>query len=1118
MMPHTGKNQSGLRTLALGITVCLAFLLAVVFFGPQTVRAETVTVDTLEVAFGKAGVGDSLASVMDFKDKTAKTLNVPAGASYTAKLTMVCRDGQRENLWTNSNSSLSWDRVENQLIEQNVAYCIRVLFEPKTGYRLSDDAKVLKQNLRVLGAELGKGKDIEFWDIAGRNTKTSAVEMDFVLSKGMTYIGYPAIVSPAIGIPVTGKIGTLYTDTGIWLRGAPGPYNYTVKTAPVGMELQVSNVFEESTCYYRITAVNAMDAGTMYITATASDGQTCDIPVSVTAVSGGHEHTWSDFGKIDFAHHGYRQCTDPGCPGVSPTFDKGSQYAGHAFYSGCNASCKMCGNLGNPDATHSFSAAPDETDNTCHVYKCACGEVEKDADGSVRKENHAGGVQTCLSGAQCEACGYEYLAATGHKYEFRSFGNNDGTYTHLGFCKYCGTENAELRHAPTGGTATCRARAKCTYIHNGDVCGCEYGDFEAHHFVEGICTVCSSDEYIRRVVIDVPEFYEGMAYTPMFYPNVIEGNVIPRGLYFYKVSSDRNGSDTLCNASDCGSVFITNNSVMFYVFRPHTTCKFPASIDDIHVSVTHGEVLSKQIRESDGNLIVMVLLRVEGAVQSLDIEVSQPLAGYLPETLKITEKNGCSVTVDQSSIGPLVDGVFYKDVPCEVKFTVRAPEGKIFPVLKPYDIKNWLCDYSISGGTLMRYEQSTDRTEVTFIIQTRKPVDCLHENVTLKAAGRLESCTEDGVKDKYACVGCGKEFFDAACTMPWDDAAAIIPKGHLCFLHEATPCTEGKDGNIAYYECRREACGKLFTDAACTKEITQEETVLHDFKAEWSSTGEEHFRECKNCDRTNDKAPHRPDRAAATEDSPVKCLDCGYIITPALGHIHKTTLVAGTDATCMKKGSKPYYRCSGCEVKFEDKEATRPIADESTLVIDKAHRFGEWVKEVPATEAAFGVRGHKDCVFCGKHFDESGAEIADLSIAKLVKAEITVVGGTGGGRFAIGETVTVTADAPAAGKVFRGWKDAGGKLVSTEKRYTFTVTGQTSLTAVYENSAPEGKDEEEMPSAADGDGLSGGAIAGIAVGSAAVAGLGGFAIFWFAIRKKSIAELIAALKRIGRKG
>lgn len=199
----------------------LAFLLAVVFFGPQTVRAETVTVDTLEVAFGKAGVGDSLASVMDFKDKTAKTLNVPAGASYTAKLTMVCRDGQRENLWTNSNSSLSWDRVENQLIEQNVAYCIRVLFEPKTGYRLSDDEKVLKQNLRVLGAELGKGKDIELWDLAGRNTKTSAVEMDFVLSKGMTYIGYPAIVSPAIGIPVTGKIGTLYTDTGIWLRGAP---------------------------------------------------------------------------------------------------------------------------------------------------------------------------------------------------------------------------------------------------------------------------------------------------------------------------------------------------------------------------------------------------------------------------------------------------------------------------------------------------------------------------------------------------------------------------------------------------------------------------------------------------------------------------------------------------------------------------------------------------------------------------------------------------------------------------------------------------------------------------------------------------------------------------------
>ena len=45
------------------------------------------------------------------------------------------------------------------------------------------------------------------------------------------------------------------------------------------------------------------------------------------------------------------------------------------------------------------------------------------------------------------------------------------------------------------------------------------------------------------------------------------------------------------------------------------------------------------------------------------------------------------------------------------------------------------------------------------------------------------------------------------------------------------------------------------------------------------------------------------------------------------------------------------------------------------------------------------------------------------------------------------------------------------------------------------------------------DGLSGGAIAGIAVGSTAVAGIGVFALIWFVIKKKSLAELLAIFKK-----
>ena len=114
--------------------------------------------------------------------------------------------------------------------------------------------------------------------------------------------------------------------------------------------------------------------------------------------------------------------------------------------------------------------------------------------------------------------------------------------------------------------------------------------------------------------------------------------------------------------------------------------------------------------------------------------------------------------------------------------------------------------------------------------------------------------------------------------------------------------------------------------------------------------------------------------------------------------------------------------------------------------------------------------------------------------------EIKVDGGTGAGTYKQGDEVTVTAE-DKEGKEFVGWQDASGKIVSTEKSYTFKVTGATTLTAVYED-APAAK-----------KGLSGGAIAGIVIGSVLLAGIGGFAIYWFAISKKTFADLGVALKK-----
>ena len=125
--------------------------------------------------------------------------------------------------------------------------------------------------------------------------------------------------------------------------------------------------------------------------------------------------------------------------------------------------------------------------------------------------------------------------------------------------------------------------------------------------------------------------------------------------------------------------------------------------------------------------------------------------------------------------------------------------------------------------------------------------------------------------------------------------------------------------------------------------------------------------------------------------------------------------------------------------------------------------------------------------------------------------EIKVEGGTGGGAYKVGDSVTITANDPADGKVFKGWKDESGKIVSTEKSYKFTVSEGKTLTAVYEDK-PSGGGEITPP--AKKDGLSGGAIAGIVIGSVAVAGIGGFAVLWFAVKKKTFADLIAAIKAL----
>ena len=93
---------------------------------------------------------------------------------------------------------------------------------------------------------------------------------------------------------------------------------------------------------------------------------------------------------------------------------------------------------------------------------------------------------------------------------------------------------------------------------------------------------------------------------------------------------------------------------------------------------------------------------------------------------------------------------------------------------------------------------------------------------------------------------------------------------------------------------------------------------------------------------------------------------------------------------------------------------------------------------------------------------------------------------------------TKTEEIPALGHAYANACDA-----------TRNTCGEERTPAKHYSENADGKCDE----CGESFKLSGGAIAGIAVGSAAVAGLGGFSLFWFVIKKKTWADFIAIFKK-----
>lgn len=185
-------------------------------------------------------------------------------------------------------------------------------------------------------------------------------------------------------------------------------------------------------------------------------------------------------------------------------------------------------------------------------------------------------------------------------------------------------------------------------------------------------------------------------------------------------------------------------------------------------------------------------------------------------------------------------------------------------------------------------------------------------------------------------------------------------------------------------------------------------------------------------------------------------------------------LHSATSATWQSDGTRHWHECScGTKVDVAPHTPDRSEATETEAV--KCTVCGYIITpalghdtHAPDAEWHFDATKHwHNCTGCSQKLDEGAHAFGDWTIT--VKPEVGVAG---------------------------------------EKERECSVCG-------FKENAPVEALGDEQPGGEQPEktGLSGGAIAGIAVGSVAVAGVGGFSVFWFVVKKKKFADLIAIFKK-----
>ena len=148
----------------------------------------------------------------------------------------------------------------------------------------------------------------------------------------------------------------------------------------------------------------------------------------------------------------------------------------------------------------------------------------------------------------------------------------------------------------------------------------------------------------------------------------------------------------------------------------------------------------------------------------------------------------------------------------------------------------------------------------------------------------------------------------------------------------------------------------------------------HKYSTNWSSNADYHWHECTVCGEWADDVRHTAGDPA-TETTAQTCTVCGYVIVPAIGHIHHT------DGMWLSDETGHWQACDSCDEKAEFVAHTYDQECDSTCDVC------EYVREVIHTpEENWYSDGDKHwhiCSVCGEDTDKENHE-ADLTVEKPI--------------------------------------------------------------------------------------------------------------------------------------